>query len=557
MFGKSEERHIYEALLRFNYFPNQKETVGEIPPCFNSKNFTPEIADFICADTAQKARKQGYDCIEYSSTRYNNFPRVLSIIHPKPYSLLVQHIYKNWGQINNIKDNPSSMIKPEIHTDGRILIMNYEDSETKTIRELNDGFGCRFKVKTDIAGCFNNIYSHAIPWAAIGINNAKINASKNLNANQKHWSDQLDFFQRNAKRNETHGIPIGPATSSIVSEIILKAVDDALNSNGFVFRRYIDDYTCFCKTYEEAQNFLHILGVELAKYKLSLNLHKTKITQLPDALNDSWVSHLTCNSPIRNYLSDKEMRKLSSAEVINFLDYAVHLHQERDGGSILKYAVSLIVYQIKDEAFTSVFDYLINLSWHYPILMPYLGILIDNVDVSDEVYNLKFNSLLKECVTNKRSDGVAWLLYFCFKKEISLKDEILDEIIDMKDCLSLCILDDTNLYEDKIKTFVTSITDLQYDYDIDRYWLLFYQRFYHNKDSSPYQDKCFDILKKYNVNFMPKEGGGDSPAEKYCAYLNNPFRDANENVLPLDQWLKSEKKPRINTLFSRLYSKHK
>lgn len=488
-----EERHVYEALLRHNYFPNQKETVGEIPPCFNSKTFTPEIAELIIKDTATKPRKQGYDCVEYSATRYNNFPRTLSIIHPKPYSLLVKHIYTNWKDIQPIKNNPSSMIKPQLHSDGRILIMNYEDTETRTIRELNDGFGCKFKVKTDISGCFSNIYSHAIPWAVVGINEAKKNASTPSKSSNKHWSDQLDFYQRNCKRNETNGLPIGPATSSIVSEIILKAVDDKLIKNKYIFRRYIDDYTCFCKTYEEAQNFLHLLGVELARYKLSLNLHKTKIIELPDALNDDWVALLKCNAPLRNYLSDKEIKKMTASEVINFLDYAVHLHKKQDGGSILKYAISLVIYQLKDSAANNVFDYLLNLAWHYPILIPYIGVLIDDIGEIDEQRIIKFQSLLRECIANNRSDGVSWMLYYFIQKDIPLEKDIIKLIIHTKDCLSLCILDNTNKYEKEIAKFTDSIIALNYEYDIDRYWLLFYQRFYHEKCKNPYNDKCFEI----------------------------------------------------------------
>ncbi|HAE6174786.1 TPA_asm: hypothetical protein G4I89_004494, partial [Salmonella enterica subsp. enterica serovar 4,[5],12:b:-] len=92
--------------------------------------------------------------MEYYATRYNNFPRTLSIIHPKAYSKLAKHIHDNWEEIRFIKENENSMIKPDMHADGRIIIMNYEDAETKTIRELNDGFGRRFKVNADISGCF-------------------------------------------------------------------------------------------------------------------------------------------------------------------------------------------------------------------------------------------------------------------------------------------------------------------------------------------------------------------------------------------------------------------
>ena len=532
-----EKRHLYEALLRHNYFPNQKGSISEIPPCFSSRTFTPEIAELVSSDTSGRRSLQGYDCIEYYATRYNNFPRTLSIIHPKAYAKLAKHIHDNWEEIRFIKQNKSSMIKPDMHTDGRVIIMNYEDAETKTVRELNDGFGRRFKVNADISGCFTNIYSHSIPWAVVGINNAKTALNTKVKNQDKHWSDKLDYFQRQAKRNETHGVPIGPATSSIVCEIILSAVDKRLRDDGFLFRRYIDDYTCYCKTHDDAKAFLHLLGVELSKYKLSLNLHKTKISNPPGTLNDNWVSLLNVNSPTKKRFTDQDLNTLSSSEVINFLDYAVQLNTQVGGGSILKYAISLVINNLDEYTITQVYDYLLNLSWHYPMLIPYLGVLIEHIYLDDgDEYKNKFNEILRMCAENKYSDGMAWTLYFCIKNDIDIDDDVIKMIICFGDCLSLCLLDSIGIYEEKINDFVTDIIKLDYEYDIDRYWLLFYQRFFNNKAPSPYNDKCFDIMKTYGVNFMPDENY-NTKAESYCHVINNPFLEDEDEIVSFNDYM--------------------
>ncbi|WP_317203069.1 RNA-directed DNA polymerase [Janthinobacterium sp.] len=262
-----EKRFAYEALIRWNYFPNQK-IIGEIPPCFSTKNFTPEIAEILVKSGEPACRKGGYDNVEYLASRYNNIPRPLSLIHPRAYAYLAREIHENWNEIEYIKSNEKSMIKPEQHDDGRLLIMNYEDPEIRVVRSLTDGFACRFRVHTDISGCFHSIYTHSIPWAIIGFDASK---EKLGSKGKPHWSDKIDMYQRKAKRNETQGIPIGPASSSIVAEIILGKVDEALLSFGFKFRRYIDDYTCFCETNENAEHFITVLGSELKKYKLHLN----------------------------------------------------------------------------------------------------------------------------------------------------------------------------------------------------------------------------------------------------------------------------------------------
>lgn len=34
---------VFRALSRFNYFPNQKQAIGELPDCFTTSSLTPEV----------------------------------------------------------------------------------------------------------------------------------------------------------------------------------------------------------------------------------------------------------------------------------------------------------------------------------------------------------------------------------------------------------------------------------------------------------------------------------------------------------------------------------
>lgn len=154
-------RHTYEALTRYNYFPNQK-VIQELPPCFSSRGFTPEISELLSARKTPKDRSGGYDHVEYHSTRHNNVPRTLGLIHPAAYAPLAKVIVDNWERISEIGHNEQSMIKPSIYADGRMLVMNYEDPEERMIKSLRDGFGCNYRVTTDISGCFGSVYSHSI-----------------------------------------------------------------------------------------------------------------------------------------------------------------------------------------------------------------------------------------------------------------------------------------------------------------------------------------------------------------------------------------------------------
>ena len=48
------------------------------------------------------------------------------------------------------------------------------------------------------------------------------------------------------------------------------------------------------------------------------------------------------------------------------------------------------------------------------------------------------------------------------------------------------------------------------DYEKDQYWLLLYQLYFDGKIPNPYDDKCFEVLKKEKVNFMPSKEEKDS-----------------------------------------------
>ena len=371
------KRKIYEAITRFNYFPNQKKDSSEIPTCISSKRFTPEVVEELnkLPYNNDGRQKSGFDLVEFYVTRHNNIPRALGIPHPFAYAYLAKTIIDQWDRFAHIETNGLSKIKPTVADRNRIFVMNYENPEEKTHNFLDISFGKEFRIETDISNCFHSIYSHAIPWALVGIDESK------KNTEFKHWFNKIDTYQRKLKRNETIGIPIGPATSSIIVEILLSKIDKVLNDKGFYFFRYIDDYICYCETYEEALDFTNHLGKELRDIKLTLNINKTVIKELPEPLIDNWVTSLLSHLPSSYINNDGDKRNLTFKEVVSFLDAATVLKKETPGGSVLKYAVSIIDNSISEDLYPTYVKYLVNLCWHYPILLPHLEKLFDNDNV--------------------------------------------------------------------------------------------------------------------------------------------------------------------------------
>ena len=221
----------------------------------------------------RQGKVNGYDQIEYHATRFNLVTRLFHIPHPSPYARLCKCLSENWDELSHICENSNSRGKLGKYDKGRQIIGKYENLEQVSVMNYSKLSDARFRLKistgkfyrvnADITSFYPSIYTHSIPWAVAGRDDAKVNSNEQL------WYNELDEAQRDVRRNETQGIPIGPATSHIISEFILSKVDEVLRNDGYVFVRYIDDYECYCENREEAEDFILKLEQELRNYLLS------------------------------------------------------------------------------------------------------------------------------------------------------------------------------------------------------------------------------------------------------------------------------------------------
>ena len=486
---------LLKALLQYNYFPLQRRNREEIPPPLNSTSLTPQIAKLI---DALDCRKGGYDQIKYKLTRYNNIPRILSIPHPIPYIKLSYEIFNNWNNLNYILNTNNSVIIPRSHSDGRIIIMDYEKSRKRIERHTKLSFKHKFYVYTDIANFYPSIYSHSITWALVGFTKAKKKRGK-----RNLWFNKIDTYQRCIKRNETNGIPIGPATSNIVSELILAKIDKALRRNRFEFVRFIDDYAAYVDTHKKAEKFIRRLSEELAKYKLVLNPQKTKISQIPFPSSTEWIIDLTTRMP--------NSKTISYTSMIRFLDYALIKQENNPDGSILKYAIKSIINLINNNLnlIDPLIQYLLDVCIKYPVIIPLLDNLFNKhlklKPYSAFPYTANLLEILNEHTINKRSDAMSWILYYLNKFSQRIPNKSATDIISSGESIPILFLYLSKQYNKKVINFYNKIISKKDLFLIDQHWLLLYQLFFDGNIANPYNGsdaKAFDILSQNKVSFI-------------------------------------------------------
>ena len=515
---------IFKSLLQKNYFPAQRKAYGEIPPIFTSEGITRDIANEIANLPTRKP--DGFDCINFTSTRFDLVPRILQIPFPKGYIDLCACISKHWDHIKHICHGQMSAIKPTKHKDGRVIIMDYGDREQKEWWHIEQSFSERFGIHSDITNFFPSVYTHSIGWAAVGPEEAK----KSIGDNSK-WYNELDQRQRRTTRNETKGVPIGPATSNIITEFILQAIDNQFlrehhcgitpstspegdvsrigKNPGLFYKRYIDDYQCYAKTREKAEEFVRELRMELSKFGLHLNTKKTHIYELPDTSENSWMGEIQSALPRSKTASFLDSKR--------FLDYIVVLAKKYPSKSIIKYGLKCILKtppkgEEDREEYRKILGYALNLAFHYPAIIPTLSVAFkpENIDLWRS-HQWKLAVILEDAVKNHRSDGVSWILYLCLIYKHRISKDTASLIIDTTDCISITLLYLSSQHNDLVEKYANKLIEnyssVSPPFELDKQWLLTYQLFFDGKINNPYPTddagyKTFNVLKKNNVTFI-------------------------------------------------------
>src|SRR5208282_3634312 len=257
-----------EDLMTRGYFPDRV-----IPPV-NSLALSaaiPDILEYIrpkALDILKKVKGAGLPrsrCVTHSVPKRKHLRRSMSIPNPLHQCVLSDEIATSW------------------HT-----LESTNDLNRQPLFRAQKSVGARYLLKTDIARYYPSIYTHSVPWALHGKNNARSDKKFNLTGNR------LDLWLRETQDKQTGGIPIGPDTSFLIGEVLGTALDLQLESklHGLQGTRSIDDYYLYFATVSDAERGLAALHEVSRDFELDINDPKTEVIQLPERLEPPWKSEL-------------------------------------------------------------------------------------------------------------------------------------------------------------------------------------------------------------------------------------------------------------------------
>lgn len=303
---KLDKDNFIQQITEHGYF------AAPFPDCFSSKKLAEHLDDLFSNDRCiEEQLKEGNNITSPTtlSIRKNDVHRrVLSLPNPKAFLCLAIIMQENWDEIQKYAESENSLSPitylHKYKNNSDKIMLNSENvresisSKSSFVEGIRNciyvSLGYKYRLKVDVANCYNTIYTHSISWAMCGKEKAKryLKSKKPKNIKKKYeLADKLDKYIRRQKDNESNGIIVGPFTSRIYSEIILAAIDRIL-AKEYVFRRYVDDYKFYFRTETCAKESIPQIEKVLKEYGLHLNLFKTEISCFPfEVISDMQLTY--------------------------------------------------------------------------------------------------------------------------------------------------------------------------------------------------------------------------------------------------------------------------
>ena len=206
--------------------------------------------------------QQTYELAEHNLARVGQLRRVLGIPNPVPFYTLAVDICTNWTGIERLlKKTTLSVSRPVPATTGARAFAAYAGFPDRARVRARRRVGFRYVLFADVQKFYPSVYTHAVPWAL----HTKAVAKKRRR-DRKLLGNRLDTWVRNAQDAQSVGLPIGPDTSWVLSELVLTAVDRLLLKQlpGVVGIRAVDDYELYFRTPGEAEGALAVLQTALS-----------------------------------------------------------------------------------------------------------------------------------------------------------------------------------------------------------------------------------------------------------------------------------------------------
>lgn len=318
----------FKILLEAGYFPE------ELPPPFHTSDLAKyrESVSKAWSSLPGEYPKTTYET--YGKPRIKRLRRHLAIVNPIAQLHLSELVADHWIEIRtHLKTSKHSIEIPEIEG-GRARAVSPPDFALVALRRTEIAAAFNHALVSDISRFYGTLYTHAIPWALHGKRWCKKNLNKPVY--DASLGARLDKAVRKGQDNQTIGIPVGPDTSRIISEIVGVAIDhhaqETLKLDRTRAFRHVDDWYIGFDNAGEAEDAVATLATGCRDYELELNAEKTRTLDASSSVDSLWPTELreyrfkgnvTGQAKSLEHYSTKAFQFANEYPDQNVLDYAV------------------------------------------------------------------------------------------------------------------------------------------------------------------------------------------------------------------------------------------
>lgn len=350
-------------LLIKGYFPE------ELIPPFTTEDLSLVKDDIISSidgfdPIAGRAKKRITKLIHFSVPKIKAYRRTLGIPHPLHFTRLSNTIVDNWAAILLHCNLSTISLSPLITRAGSSRAVVKPSFKNTTREKIIRSTGNRYLLKIDIAKFYSSIYTHSIPWALHTKTVAKVHRGRT-----PHYGNAIDEDCRKMQDGQTIGLPIGPDTSRIISEIVLSSIDREIKAelgylNGV---RVVDDYHLYFRSHGELEKGRAIVSRTLNGFELELNQNKEQLLELPEIIESEWFAE------IREF-KFRNRWDYQRKDLITFFDTVIGYTRKYPGDIVMTYAMSKLrftVFSLKNWAILQ--SLMMNALLIEPKILPYIA----------------------------------------------------------------------------------------------------------------------------------------------------------------------------------------
>lgn len=382
----------------------------------------------------------------YNATKRGHQRRLFSIPNPIAAADTCLFLDQHWNHIEeHIGGSSFSASKPRLdHLGPRAISITPHDE--LAILKLQRLAGSKYIATTDISRFFPSIYTHALPWAFHGRGLAKGDTNPR---SRTVFFNRIDFILRHAQDGQTIGIPIGPDSSRVVSEVLAAAIDKEfarhVKGNPPQLIRHVDDIWIGTDSQDDAERLLYTYRGALREFELDINELKTSITPATHDLMMFWPKEVSDMLRVE-FGHAHGVRRIKTSGQILVLDKIFELaNRHRDDGIIKLALRRLDDLHAWSRSWEVLQPFLLRCLVNYPHSVDYVArVLCWRRRIAEDIHFNAWQAALNRFVgvhASLRNDSeVCWALWLMKELGISLRKQVAERVAEHCGPLPLMML---------------------------------------------------------------------------------------------------------------------